>query len=67
MEQVTIFFRAKNTNDAIELAAKMIKHNISFDFLNGLEFYLFIHDEEQYQYKRDILGENLINEQNIIK
>ena len=67
MEKITYCFKANNTQDAIKLATKMIKENISFDFLNSVEFFIYIYDTEDYIFKRGVLGVNVINEQNIVK
>ena len=34
------------------------------EFLNGNEFYFNIYDEDDFQYKRKYLGEEIISEKN---
>lgn len=62
----TIFFyNAYNLLGALDFAKKCIENNISFDFMNDVEFYINTYDEADFLHKQAILGNEIINEKTI--
>ena len=43
---------------------KCLKNKISFEFLNGNEFYFNIYDDDDFHFKLKHLGKEIITEQN---
>ena len=43
---------------------KCLKNKISFEFLNGNEFYFTIYDDDDFHYKNKFLGDEIISAQN---
>lgn len=61
MKADTITRIEKDQKSSLALAKKCILNNISFEFMNNVEFYFFIYDEEDFLRKQEILGEDVIN------
>ena len=59
-----IFFISESEKQSLEIMKKCLKNKISFEFLNGNEFYFNIYDDEDFQYKRKYLGKEIISEKN---
>lgn len=62
----TIIFISDSEKQSLDIMKKCLKNKISFEFLNGNEFYFSIYDDEDYQRKRKYLGEEVISEKNNI-
>ena len=60
----TIIFISESQKQSLAIMKKCLKNNISFEFLNGNEFYFNIYDDDDFQFKRKYLGEEIITEQN---
>ena len=60
----TIYFISESEKQSLEIMKKCLKNKISFEFLNGNEFYFNIYDDDDFQYKRKYLGEEIITEKN---
>ena len=60
----TIIFISESEKQSLEIMKKCLKHEISFEFLNGNEFYFSIYDDDDFQYKRKYIGEEIISEKN---
>ena len=60
----TIIFISESENQSIAIMQKCLKNKISFEFLNGNEFYFTIYDDDDLQFKRKHLGSEIISEQN---
>ena len=60
----TIIFISESEKQSIEIMKKCLKQKISFEFLNGNEFYFNIYDDDDFQYKRKYIGEEIISEKN---
>lgn len=60
----TLIFISESEKQSLEIMKKCLKYKISFEFLNGNEFYFTIYDDEDYNYKRKYLGEEIISEKN---
>ena len=60
----TIIFISESEKQSISIMKKCLKNKISFEFLNGNEFYFNIYDDDDFQFKRKYLGEEIITEQN---
>lgn len=60
----TIIFTSESENQSFAIMQTCLKAKISFEFMNGNEFYFNIYDDEDLQYKQKHLGKKIINEQN---
>ena len=60
----TIIFISESEKQSLEIMKKCLKNKISFEFLNGNEFYFNIYDDDDYHYKRKHLGDEIISEKN---
>ena len=60
----TIIFISESANNSLAIMYKCLKNKISFEFLNGNEFYFNIYDDDDFHYKRKYLGEDIISEKN---
>lgn len=61
----TIIFISESEKQSIAIMQKCLKNKISFEFLNGNEFYFNIYDDDDdLQFKRKHLGSEIISEQN---
>ena len=60
----TLIFISESEKQSLEIMKKCLKNKISFEFLNGNEFYFNIYDDDDFQYKRKYLGEEIISEKN---
>ena len=60
----TIIFISESENQSFAIMKKCLKNKISFEFLNGNEFYFNIYDDDDFHYKRKHLGEEIISEKN---
>ena len=60
----TIIFISESLNESLEIMKKCLKNKISFEFLNGNEFYFNIYDDDDFQFKLKHLGKEIITEQN---
>ena len=60
----TLIFISESEKQSLEIMKKCLKHKISFEFLNGNVFYFSIYDDDDFQYKRKYLGEEIISEKN---
>ena len=60
----TIIFISESEKQSLALMQKCLKNKISFEFLNGNEFYFNIYDDDDFHYKREYLGEEIITEKN---
>ena len=60
----TFYFNAYNELEALDFAKKCIGNNVSFDFMNEVEFYITTVDEQDFLFKQSILGTEIINEKN---
>ena len=62
----TIIFISESKKQSFEIMKKCLKNKISFEFLNGNEFYFKIHDHYDFHYKNKFLGDEIISAQNKI-
>ena len=62
----TIIFISESEKQSLEIMKKCLKHKISFEFLNGNEFYFNIFDHYDFHYKNKFLGDGIISAQNKI-
>ena len=60
----TIIFISESEKQSISIMQKCLKNKISFEFLNGNEFYFTIYDDDDFQFKRKHIGEEIISEKN---
>ena len=60
----TLIFISESEKQSLEIMKKCLKYKISFEFLNGNEFYFNIFDHYDFYYKRIHLGEEIITEKN---
>ena len=60
----TLIFISESEKKSLEIMKKCLKYKISFEFLNGNEFYFNIYDYDDFQYKRKYLSEEIISEKN---
>ena len=60
----TIIFISESEKQSIAIMKKCLKNKISFEFLNGNEFYFNIYDDDDFQFKQKHLGIEIISEQN---
>ena len=60
----TLIFISESEKQSLEIMKKCLKNKISFEFMNGNEFYFNIYDDDDFQYKRKYLGEEIISEKN---
>ena len=60
----TIIFISESEKQSIAIMKKCLKNKISFEFLNGNEFYFNIYDDDDFQFKQKHLGSEIISEQN---
>ena len=60
----TIIFISESEKQSISIMKKCLKNKISFEFLNGNEFYFNIYDDDDFQFKQKHLGSEIISEQN---
>ena len=60
----TIIFISESEKQSLEIMKKCLKNKISFEFLNGNEFYFTIYDDDDFQFKQKYLGKEIITEQN---
>ena len=60
----TIIFISESEKKSLEIMKKCLKNKISFEFLNGNEFYFNIYDDDDFQFKQKHLGSEIISEQN---
>ena len=60
----TIIFISESEKQSLEIMKKCLKNKISFEFLNGNEFYFNIYDHYDFQFKRKHIGEEIISEKN---
>ena len=60
----TIIFISDNEKQSLDIMKKCLKNKISFEFLNGNEFYFNIYDDDDFQFKLKHLGKEIITEQN---
>ena len=60
----TIIFISESKKRSFEIMKKCLKNKISFEFLNGNEFYFNIYDDDDFQHKRKYLGDEIISEKN---
>ena len=60
----TIIFISESKKQSFEIMKKCLKNKISFEFLNGNEFYFNIYDDYDFQHKRKYLGDEIISEKN---
>ena len=60
----TIIFISESEKHLIAIMKKCLKNKISFEFLNGNEFYFNIYDDDDFQFKRKHIGEEIISEKN---
>jgi hypothetical protein len=52
--------------ELLNIINKCITNNISFEYMNNIELYFTIYDDEDYLIKQGILGEKIININNFI-
>ena len=62
----TIIFISESENQSLAIMKKCLKNKISFEFLNGNEFYFNIYDHYDFHYKNKFLGDEIITEKNRI-
>ena len=60
----TIIFISESEKQSLAIMQKCLKNKISFEFLNGNEFYFTIYDDDDFQFKRKHIGEEIISEKN---
>ena len=60
----TIIFISESEKQSLEIMKKCLKNKISFEFLNGNEFYFNIYDDDDFQFKQKHLGSEIISEEN---
>ena len=60
----TIIFISESEKHSIAIMQKCLKNKISFEFLNGNEFYFNIYDDDDFQFKQKHLGSEIISAQN---
>ena len=60
----TIIFISESEKQSISIMQKCLKNKISFEFLNGNEFYFNIYDHYDFHYKNKFLGDDIISAQN---
>jgi hypothetical protein len=52
--------------ELLNIINKCITYNISFEYMNNIELYFTVYDDEDYLIKQGILGEKIINIKNFI-
>jgi hypothetical protein len=62
--QITLIYIEENQKELLNVISQSVKNNISFEFMNNKELYFFIYDEEDFNFKKSILGEKIINLKN---
>lgn len=62
----TLLFKTKTKSDAVNLSTKCVQNDVSFEFLNGNEFYFTIYDDNDFTTKQNKLGSDVINLKNEI-
>lgn len=62
----TILFISEDYSTLIYVVTKCLQNNISFEFMNDLELYFNIYDNDDLLYKQSILGVEVINIKNYI-
>lgn len=62
--QITLIYIEENQKELLNVISQSVKNNISFEFMNEKELYFFIYDEEDFNFKKSILGEKIINLKN---
>ena len=60
----TIIFISESEKQSLAIMKKCLKNKISFEFLNGNEFYFNIYDDDDFHYKNKFLGDEIISAQN---
>lgn len=63
----TILYTSESNQMSMFVMNTCLRYKISFEFLNGNEFFFTIYDDEDLHTKRSLLGYNVIDENNIIK
>ena len=63
----TIIFISDTKKDSSTIMKQCLDNKVSFEFLNGNEFYFTIYDDEDFERKRKVLGEYVISEKNKAK
>ena len=64
MQQFTIIYPAESKDQSLQIMKICLKENISFEFMNGNEFYFFIYDLEDFNRKQKALSKKVISESN---
>ncbi len=62
----TLIYTEENQKELLDIVSKSVKNNISFEFMNNKELYFFIYDKNDFDFKKSILGDKIINLKNIV-